>query len=83
MQIKIKGRNDNVKILIIGMIRNDIETFEELGRKIKQSSAVIKNWTSGKTGLTSETLEFIESKLDIEFIRSEMRRDLKGKWYLQ
>lgn len=72
----------NIKLILKGMIDKDITSYEELGEKLNYTLSTVRRWLVGKQGINPETLEKIEQLLDIKLTKGEMKRDLKGWYYL-
>lgn len=82
MPQKTMLRNKNIKTILKGMIDKDITSYRELGRRLNYSNATVNRWFTGRLGIPMETIEKIEILLDIELDLEEMKKDLKGWWYL-
>ena len=72
----------NIKLILKGMIDKDITSYAELGEELNYSLCTIRRWLVGKQGINPETIERIEKLLDIKLLKGEMKRDLKGWYYL-
>lgn len=77
-----KIKSHNIKLILKGMIDKDIYSYNELGKRLNYSLCTVRRWLVGKQGINPETIERIEQMLDIKLIKGEMRKDLKGWYYL-
>lgn len=75
-------KSNNIKLILKGMIDKDITSYAELAEKMNYALSTVRRWLVGKQGINPETIERLEKLLDIKLIKEEMKRDLKGWYYL-
>lgn len=79
---KKNRKNENVKIILKGMIDKDMYTIDELAEKLSVSRTTITRWFKSNSGIKEEKIIEIEKKLGIKFDKNKMLRDIYGKFYL-
>lgn len=75
-------KSNNIKLILKGMIDKDIVSYAQLATKLNYALSTVRRWLVGKQGINPETLQRIEDLLEIKLIREEMKKDLKGWYYL-
>ena len=75
-------KSNNIKLILKGMIDKDIVSYAQLATKMNYTLSTVRRWLAGKQGINPETLQRIEDLLEIKLIREEMKKDLKGWYYL-
>lgn len=75
-------KSNNIKLILKGMIDKDIVSYAQLAKKLNYSLCTVRRWLIGMQGINPETLQRIEELLEIKLIKEEMKKDLKGWYYL-